>query len=258
MSSFLIHVNFMLRKLPYLQHNQTSHLMKPTHLLAVAAMAVSFSVFTGCQKEKEETPTKVLMQGTWELTEATDSSGNDIRDIVAFPVTALQLTDDNGMLGTQGPMFTYVVYGGSKWISTSSKIKQAFDYANFRFNTGEFFVEGGTPDRFTVEAKLQATAVAGGLADVLTALGVGNGWLKQVIYHKFIDVKVTFPSEDAQGNRNVMVWEFDDRTIGAYNYKDAQGNSLLWQGWPVESFTRARFVFTKRIKTLNDLVEENR
>lgn len=221
-------------------------------------LLVFTSTFYSCQKE--ETPTKVLMQGTWELTEATDSSGTDIKSTVAFPVSAIQLTDDNGMLGTQGPMFTYIVYGGSQWINVSAKIKQAFDYANFRFNTGEFFVEGGTPERFTVEAKLQATAAAGGLADILTTFGVGNGWLQQVIYHKFIDVKVTFPHDEKSKDkdRDIMIWEFDSQTTAAYNYKDSQGNIVLWQGWPVNKFTKgSKFTFTKRIEGLNEIVQEN-
>ena len=235
---------------------------KSSIILSMGLAAVLLGLF-GCKKE-DATPTKVLMQGTWELTEATDTAGKDIKPLVAFPVTVIQLTDDNGMLGTEGPMFTYLVYGGSKWANTSSKIKQIFDYANFRFNTGEFFVEAGTPGRFTVEAKLQATAVAGGLSDILTSLGVGNGWLQQVIYHKFVNVKVSFPYtpslssvSGSNSERNTMVWEFDNSTTAVYNYKDAQGNLLLWQGWPVSTFTKARFVFTKKTKVLNDVVREH-
>jgi len=209
---------------------------------------------SSCKKAEVEPPTKVLMQGTWELTAATDDSGHDILGTVAFPVTAIQLTDDNGMVGTQGPMFTYTVYGGSQWVTANAKIKQAFDYANFRFNTGEFFVESGNPTRFTVEAKLQATALAGGLTDVLTILGVGQGWLQQTIYHKFINVKVTIPTVDNSKERNTMIWEFDNETTAAYNYKDGQGNTVLWGGWPVNNFSKGKYTFTKRVTGLNDIV----
>ncbi len=205
----------------------------------------------------EEPPTKVLMQGTWELIAATDENDVDILNKVAFPVTALQLTDDNGMVGTQGPMFTYTVYGGSKWVTASAKIKQAFDYANFRFNTGEFFVETGNPTRFTVEAKLQATALAGGLTDVLSILGVGQGWLQQTIYHKFINVKVTIPKMDNSKERSTMIWEFDDETTATYNYKDGQGNIVLWGGWPVNNFSKGKYTFMKRVVGLNDIVTEH-
>lgn len=211
--------------------------------------------FSGCQKlEDASVPTKTLMQGNWELTQASDSTGKDILQTVAFPVSAIQLTDDNGMMGTQGPMFTYIVYGGSKWIDASAKIKQIFDYVNFRFNSGEFFVASGTPDRFTVEAKLQATAAVGGLKDILTIFGVGNGFLEQTIYHKFIDVKVTFPTASA----DVMVWEFDSRTHAVYSYKDSQGNTAIWLGWPTGGFTKAKFTFTKRTHGLNEIVNEHK
>jgi hypothetical protein len=205
--------------------------------------------------DKDETPTKTLMQGNWQLTEASDGAGTDILAKIAFPVTVIQLTDDNGMVGTQGPMFTYVVYGGSNWVSVSAKIKQVFDYANFRFNTGEFFVSGGVVDRFTVEAKLQATAIAGGLTDILTILGVGSGWHQQVIYHKFIDVKVTFPVVNGKKDKETMIWEIDGQTTAIYNYKDAQGNPLLWLGWPVDKFSKGRFVFRKKVEGLNDIVK---
>lgn len=83
------------------------------------------------------------MQGNWELTSAVDASGQDIRSKVAFPVTVMQLTDDNGMVGTIGPMFMYVVYGDSRRVDIAGAIDQVFDYANLRSNTGEFFVESG-------------------------------------------------------------------------------------------------------------------
>ncbi len=223
----------------------------------LALMIVLFS----CDKLDLETPTKTRMQGTWELTAAEDEEGNDIKSKVAFPVTAVQLTDDNGVLGTQGPMFTYVVYGGSNWVTANAKIKQAFDYANFRFNTGEYFVETGVTKRATIEAKLQATALAGGLTDILTILGVGNGFLQQVVYHKFINVGVSFEREYPRGSGNsgveIMIWEFDNQTTATYNYKDAQGNLLLWNGWPVDNFTRCKFTFTKRVTGLNEIVSEN-
>jgi hypothetical protein len=218
---------------------------------------------TSCTDEPP--PTKTLMQGNWELVEATDAGGSDIKSKVAFPVTVVQLTDDNGMVGTIGPMFTYLVYGPSKWIEVSAKIKQVFDYANFRFNTGEFFVESGQVQTFTVEGKLQATAALGGLKDILEILGVGQGYIQQTIYHKFLGVSVTFPGLENKGTSlggqkkeyNTMIWEFTDSTIGAYNYKDGSGNYVLWQGWPVDKFTRARFVFEKRTQGINEIVSSN-
>lgn len=232
--------------------------MKKKYLsICVAIMAVLF--FSGC--EQEETPTKILMQGNWELTAATDANGNDILGKLAFPVTVIQLTDDNGLLGTHAPLATRVVYGDTKWAEVSGKMNQLFDYANFRFNTGEFFVGEGTVDNFTVEFKLQATAIAGGvLSDILTIFGVGNGWLQQTVYHKYTNVKVSFPGKDKtytkkDDEKNTMIWEFTDDTKGAYNYKDSQGNPVLWQGWPVDKFARGKFTWTKKTEGLNDLVK---
>lgn len=98
-------------------------------LIALAMMSLLF--FNSC--EKTETATKTRMQGNWELTAATNAAGTDIKQKVAFPVTVIQLTDDNGMVGTLSPMFMYIVYGESKWIDIAGKIDQVFDYANFRF-----------------------------------------------------------------------------------------------------------------------------
>jgi hypothetical protein len=228
--------------------------MKPLVFFRVLFFTGLVTLFSSCLEEEQ--PTKILMQGNWELTAAVDETGKDILADIAFPVTVIQLTDDNGMVGTQGPMFTYIVYGGSKWIQASGKIKQIFDYANFRFNTGEFFVGEGQQDIFTVEAKLQATAAVGGLKDVLEIFGVANGLLQQTIYHKFLQVGVSFQDQGTkkEGRNQIMVWEFTPTTQAAYNYKDSQGNPIVWNGWPVDKFTRAKFTFTKRTQGINELV----
>ena len=211
---------------------------------------------------EEPTPTKILMQGNWELTEAYDEDGNDILDELNFPITVIQLTDDNGLLGTHAPLATRTVYGDSKWIEASGKINQLFDYANLRFNTGEFFVGEGDAEVFTIEYKLQATAAIGGLSDLLTIFGVANGWLQQTIYHKFLDVQVSFPDKEIHSSGatnddeiNTMVWEFDEGTSASYNYKDSSGNLLLWNGWSVDNFARGRYVWTKKTEGINDLVK---
>lgn len=228
--------------------------MKTLGFFRVLLFTGLVTLFSSCLEEEQ--PTKILMQGNWELTAAVDETGKDILADIAFPVTVIQLTDDNGMVGTQGPMFTYIVYGGSKWIQASGKIKQIFDYANFRFNTGEFFVGEGQQDIFTVEAKLQATAAVGGLKDVLEIFGVANGLLQQTIYHKFLQVGVSFQDQGTkkEGRNQIMVWEFTPTTQAAYNYKDSQGNPIVWNGWPVDKFTRAKFTFTKRTQGINELV----
>ena len=83
--------------------------------------------WTSCKREP--TATKILMQGNWELTAATDAAGNNILSQVAFPVTVIQLTDDNGLLGTHAPLATRIVYGDSKWTQLSGKMNQVFSLA---------------------------------------------------------------------------------------------------------------------------------
>ncbi len=206
---------------------------------------------TSCVPEDAPTPTKTLMRGNWELIEATDSTG-DIKSKIAFPITVIQLADDDGMTGTFGPMFTRIVYGPSKWIEASAKFDQVWDYANFQFNNGDYWVGKDVQPRFTVEGRLKATTAIGGTAftDLLSVLGVNSQWFDHTIYHKFQNVKVDFSQ-----NNEVMTWTFDDETIGVYNKKDTNGNYVLWRGWPVEKFLRSKYVFRKRTQGIIDLVK---
>jgi hypothetical protein len=206
---------------------------------------------TSCEPTEAPTPTKTLMRGNWELIEATDSTG-DITKKIAFPTTVLQLADDDGMTGTFGPMFTRIVYGPSKWIEAAAKFDQVWDYANFQFNNGDYWVGKDVQQRFTVEGRLKATTAVGGTAftDLLSVLGVNSQWFDYTIYHKFQNVKVDFSD-----NNNVMTWTFGDQTIGVYNKKDTNGNYVLWKGWPVENFLRSKFVFRKRTQGIIDLVK---
>jgi len=64
---------------------------------------LSIALFISCTKEP--TATKILMQGNWQLTAATDANGNDILAKVTFPVTVIQLTDDNGCQLSEGRNF---------------------------------------------------------------------------------------------------------------------------------------------------------
>lgn len=50
----------------------------------------------------------------------------------------------------------FIVYGDNKYTQIASDVDQVFNYAGLDFNGGEFFVEDGVVDRFTLEMKLQA------------------------------------------------------------------------------------------------------
>ena len=220
-------------------------ILKRVLLLAVVAIT-----FSSC--ELDTTSTKQQMQGTWVLTQATDAQGADIIKKINFPITAFQLNNSNGMMGTVGPMFTYIVYGGSKWTSTMGKLDQAFDYANMRFDDGEFFLKEGTVNNFTVEAKLQATSSIGGgaLVDILKIFGVNSSYLEQTIYHKFVNVAVEFSGKDT------MIWTFNNDTQAFYNWKDSEGKLVSWGGWPTSGFQKCQFVFSRKTLKLDEIVEK--
>jgi hypothetical protein len=194
--------------------------------------------------------TKEMMMGVWEVVEAEDENGDSILSDISFPVTAFHLAEANSVNSTGGPMFMNIVYGNSKY---TSKIDQVFDYTSLSLTEGEWFIEGGYPERFTIEMKLQGLPGQGALTTLLNALGIAKNYLDMTVYHKFIDVKVSFPDS----SDSVMIWEFDDETTAVYNSKDSQGNLVLWYGWPTDAFGRYRFVFKKRVKTVQQLITGN-
>jgi hypothetical protein len=219
----------------------------------LVAVVMSF-MFNACTKD--ETPTKTRMEGVWLVTEAYDSSGVDIMGKIQnklIPLTAFYLSSDNTILSTAGPMATYLVYGDSKFTEIAAKINQYFNYANLTFNGGEFFIKDGTSDVFTIEFKLEG--IGGGatntLAEILSLFGIQAQWLKKVVYHKFMDVNVSFNSTGDQ-----MTWVWTENTTATYNMKDEYGNYVLWGGWPINKFSRCKFVLSKKSKSLNDLTTD--
>ncbi len=221
-----------------------------TSKIFLSLFILTLFLFSSCLKD--ETPTKTKMEGVWEVTGAYDEAGVSILNKIKFPVVAFHLSSDNTVISTSGPMMMYVVYGGSKYTQIASDIDQVFNYVSLDFNGGEFFVGGGQQDRFTLEMKLEGLPGQKALTTLLDMLGVTQDYFDLVIYHKFMDVKVEF---DATGDE--MTWTFDTQTTAVYNTKDKYGNYLLWQGWPVNKFSRCTFVLTKRSIELKDLVTQN-
>ncbi len=225
-----------------------------TLFLTISLLISVTFLFSSCEKEKDSTPTKTKMEGVWVVTEAYDSSGVTIMPKVQnhlIPITAFWLQSDNTVISTAGPMTTYMVYGDTKWTQISSTIDQLFNYANLNFNNGEFFVADGTPDRFALEMKLEGIGGTSTLSSILSLFGIEAQWLKEVVYHKFLNVGVSF--NDA-GDK--MTWVWDDYTTARYNMKDSNGDYVLWYGWPISKFSKARFVLTKKSKSLNDITHE--
>lgn len=219
-------------------------------LLFLSALALIIT-FTACDLIEEEPPTKTQMEGVWSVSKAYDTeTGQDITSQVNFPITAFQLSSDGTIISTAGPLIMYIVYGDSKYVEIASKIDEVFNYASLDFNGGEFFIGGGVQPRFTLEMKLEGLPGQKALTTLLELLGIGNDYLDVVVYHKFLNVKVDF-SEDY----NTMYWEIDSQTTAVYNTKDNQGNYVLWNGWPVNSFSKVQITLEKQVQDLRDLVE---
>lgn len=214
-------------------------------------------LFPGCSLLEDlliedTTPTKTRMEGVWEVIAAYNEKDFSIIDSIQFPRIVFDLQSDNTVISSAGPMMMYVVYGGSKYVNIASKIDEVFNYAKLSFTNGEFFIGGGVVNRFTLEMKLEGLPGQEALTSLLKMLGIGNDYLDVVIYHKFIDVSVEF----APTSNDTMEWCFDNVTTAVYNKKDTQGNYVLWYGWPVDVFSHCRFVMVKRIKTIEQIIDE--
>lgn len=200
----------------------------------------------------EQDPTRTRMEGVWEVTEAYNEEGESILDKISFPLTAFYLSNANSLESTAGPMISLIVFGDNKYTEVASKIDQAFNYADLNFTGGEWFIASGPVDRFTLEMKLKGLPGQAALADILEWFGLKPVLIEQVVYHKFMDVKVEF--EDF--NDTMMTWVFDDSTIAEYNIKDYHGNYISLEGVQTDAFEKCTFVLTKRVKTLKDIIKE--
>lgn len=225
--------------------------MKRLSWLILFAVVISVVGFFSCEPI-DETPTKSKMEGVWMVTAVYDSSGKNIVDKFEFPVVAFHLSSDNTVISSAGPMIMYIVYGNNKYTQIASKVDQVFNYAGLSFNGGEFFVGGGVQERFTLEMKLEGLPGQKALTTLLDLLGISNDYLDMVVYHKFMDVKVSFNGDDSQ-----MTWIWDSQTRAVYNTKDNYGNYVLWGGWPVNNFQRCRVVLQRQTKTIQQVVQEH-
>lgn len=229
--------------------------MNLTRKFLTALLPISLLLFSHCGLLDEmiltEEPTQKRMLGIWKVTEATDESGEDIMRKINFPATVFQLGNDNSYISTSGPMATHLVYSGdSKYAEVASKVDQVFDYTDLEvFDNGEWFIENGIVSRFTILFKLEGVPGVSSLENILSIIGVYIPNLRQIIYHKFIDVKVTFESDD------IMIWEFDDQTETDYYTVDGKGDRKPIS-LSTDRFSRARFVLTKQVKNLQDLITE--
>ncbi|MDG5815845.1 hypothetical protein QA601_12205 [Chitinispirillales bacterium ANBcel5] len=220
-------------------------------------IVIAVLIFLGCAELfPPQEPTRTRMQGLWEVVEVYDEDGEtenkDGRryiDQISFPVTAFHFSSDNSVTSTAGPMIMYLVYGSSNYTRIASQVDQVFNYANLNVNGGEWFIGSGNVDRFTLEMRLEGLPGQTSITSLLSMLNVTH--IHTVIYHKFMDIKVTFDTWDD----SIMYWEFDDQTFAEYNTKDEYGRDVLWRGWPAENFSRGRFELRKRSGDITDLIK---
>ena len=229
-------------------------MFKKIHSYVRYSFLLAIGAFSGCSLfpiEFNTTPTKDKMDGVWVLSEAYDQAGVEYAKDINFPITAFDLGNTHSVMSTGGPMFMHIVYGANKYTNIASKVDKVFNYATLNLNDdGEWFIGDGDVDRFTIEMKLGGLPGQQSLVDLLSILKINASFLDVTIYHKFMDIKVTF-TDMAD---SVMVWEFDSQTTAEYNTKDKYGKLVLWNGWPVDNFERGRFIFRKRSMNIKDII----
>ncbi len=220
------------------------------NILLLSFAFLMIGLFNSCEKLDEVVPpTKTSMEGVWTATKITNSLGQDITTQLSYPVIAFHLSSDGTIISTAAPLIMYIVYGQNKYTQIASSIDQVFNYTTLDFNGGEFFIGGGVQPRFTLEMKLEGLPGQKAITTLLSLLGVGNDYLDVVVYHKFMNVGVTFSSD-----YKTMYWEFDATTTAVYNKKDSFGNYVLWNGWPVNNFEHCKVTLVKQSKDIKDVV----
>lgn len=214
-------------------------------------------VLPSCDPEPEPTPTNELMEGVWELTGATQGDSSILDRVTSVFPTYIQLDDKNSVNSTAGPLFMYIVYGDSRFINVTSRLDEVFSYADLSLTEGEWFIDKNkVVDLFTIEIKLRFPTMQT-LNDIFDLLQVdlpeiAADAIDIIVYHKFKDVSVTV-SDD---NPDQMIWEWTDNVTPVYNTKDKYGDPVLYTGVSTDSYSRCKLTFTKRVKSLTDMINQ--
>ena len=214
--------------------------------------------FSSCKKEDKPTPTNQLMEGVWEVTEVRDVNDSNVTTKVSplLVPNLIQLNSTNGVNSTAGPLFMYIVYGDSKFISIASQLDQAFKYSdsNFGLTEGEWGIKKEeVTDQFTIEMKLKFPTVQV-IEDLLNLMNITPpAFIESVIYHKFMNVKVAIDDS----NKDQMLWTFDDATTPQYNIKDENLQYVLWVGVSTSTFSRCRVKLTKQVSSIQQMVTDH-
>lgn len=235
--------------------------MKIRTFYPLIILVLSFSIIvSSCKKKEEEdpTPTNELMEGVWKLESIVEENGSNITDTVTgwFP-TFIQLNDANGYISTAGPLWMYLVYGKSKFISISSKIDEVFEYAKLETSLGDWFIDKNkVVDNFTLKARLRFPTfnTVSTIFDIL-GFDAPEGFedlTDMIIYHRFRNVGVIINDE----NPDKMIWTFDSKVVADYSTVDNEGTPVVYIGIDPKLFSKCTITFKKEIKNLTDLCKE--
>lgn len=197
----------------------------------------------------EEEPTFSRMQGVWEVTEATNEFGDNILDKINFPRTVFKLESNKNVISTAGPMITYLVYGANNYTSVASKIDQVFDYTKLEFDDGRFNTDNGVVSRFSMEIGLKTIPGLSSVGEILSWFGYHVQIFDETIFHKFMDIKVTFESDEK------MIWEFDEDVETEYYTLNEDLNKNLIS-ISTDHFSHCTFVLEKQVDDVMDIIKK--
>ena len=233
--------------------------MKIIRLFAVITLLSVGFVFNSCEKpEDPPIPTNELMEGkVWEVTAIFDANDSLItNEVNSFFPTYIHLDDANSLNSTAGPMFMYIVYGGSKFIDVSSKFDEIFKYADLQMTEGEWFIDKNkVVDNFTLEVKMRFPT-AETFNEVFQLLNIPPPEIVAdaidiIVYHKFKFVNVDIREE----NPSKMTWNLTSSIEATYYTKDQYGDPIVWVGISSDSFQKLKIIMDKRAESLTSLVQ---
>ncbi len=231
--------------------------IKSTFFRTLLIFVIIFSI-SSCEKEDEPTPTNDLMEGVWKLDKIVDENGVNVTDtVMEFFPAYLHLDDANSVNSTAGPLFMYLVYGESKFISISSKMDEMFKYADMQLTEGEWFIDKNkVVDNFTLEIKMRFPTMET-FNEIFTIFDIDlpevvEDAMDIIVYHKFKFVKTQINDT----NPDIMVWNVTKEVQANYYTKDQYGDPVVYVGMSPDAFTKCTMTWSRQAKSITQLVEE--
>lgn len=234
--------------------------------LLVSLTIFSLLLFVGCTEIidslfVEEPVTSERMNGVWEITAVYDNNDTSVNMLdtiilgygdINVPMYLNLNNSYDEMETTAGPLLLYLVYGRNNWTTFFGKLDQIFDYVDGRyFTSGEWGIADTVDaENLTIKAKVMPPSMTT-FTEILDLIpGINTSVLKKYVIHQFKKVTVEMESD------SLMTWEFSDNTEAFYYTQNDELDPELWSGWSASSFSRCTIVMEKRIKTLDQLIDD--